>query len=130
MARKAKTFIKQYFFMLALAATFIGFSAFKFASSAVQDDVTLYFHGDPTDADDVKNPSLWTEEPNSETCEGDQLACAMDVDPSDAVGTEGQRELNSATITLDAEETDEGFIPTEGSGTTSPTGIIESYNRD
>ncbi|MGK6352224.1 hypothetical protein [Parapedobacter sp. DT-150] len=31
MANKAITFIKQYFFMLALAATFVGFSAFKYA---------------------------------------------------------------------------------------------------
>lgn len=116
--------------MLALAATFVGFSAFKYADSRMQNDVTLYFHGDPTDPDDVKDPSLWTEEPNSETCVGEQLACAMEVDPSDAVGEEDERQLNPETITLDAEETDEGFIPIEGSGTTSPTGIIETYNRD
>ena len=38
MARKAITFIKQYFFMLALAATFIGFSAFKFTDRQAFDD--------------------------------------------------------------------------------------------
>ncbi|PPK98244.1 hypothetical protein [Parapedobacter indicus] len=38
MASKAITYIKQYFFMLALVATFIGFSAFKFAANQTFED--------------------------------------------------------------------------------------------
>lgn len=38
MVNKAITYIKQYFFMLALAATFIGFSAFKSTDHRIADD--------------------------------------------------------------------------------------------
>jgi len=56
MITKTTNFIKQYFFMLALVATFIGFSAFKFAERfAAPDDGWYEVTPSPTDPD---NPAL------------------------------------------------------------------------
>lgn len=104
--------VKDQFFMLALVAMVIGFSAFKFTELKPQDSVTLYFQGDPTDPDEVKNPANWTEDDNNLTCTGSLLACSMEVHPDDATDDEeGERELNPSTITLDAFQTSAGYIP-------------------
>ncbi|WP_257669183.1 hypothetical protein [Parapedobacter tibetensis] len=53
MHSKAAIFIKQYFFALALAATFIGFSAFKYVESTQQPEDGWYeITSDATDPDD------------------------------------------------------------------------------
>lgn len=82
MTSKVTNFIKQYFFMLALAATFVGFSAFKFSQPELQDlywfevspdgnTITSYINELPADA----NPLGCSSIPND--------YCAMGFDDSD-----------------------------------------------
>lgn len=73
MARKAITFIKQYLFMLALVATFVGFSAFKYAERFAAPESGWYEieHTGTGSADDAENQKIVSfigDELESEEC--------------------------------------------------------------
>lgn len=111
--------------MILGGAMIIGFSAFKGAEAyagKTDDPVTLYFHGDPSDEDDVKDQSLWTETSNSENCNtGNNAACAMVVDLSDVTGITGSRSLNPSRITLNANAVGSQFIPSKNTAASDPS---------
>jgi hypothetical protein len=117
-------FLNNYGYMILGGVMIIGFSAFKGAevyAGKADNPVTLYFHGDPSDEDDVKDHSLWTETSNSENCNtGNNAACAMVVDLSDVTGTTGSRSLNPSRITLDANQVGSQFIPSKNAAASDP----------
>src|SRR5690606_3116753 len=94
-------------------ATIVGFSAFKMAEDKTGKPlapVTIYFHGNPANASQVSNESLWTDEPNDENCNNaNELACSMIVDETDLTAS-GQ--LDPSKIQLGASSTSSGFTPT------------------
>lgn len=108
--------------MILGGAMIIGFSAFKGAEIYTGKNlapVMVYFHGDPTDANQVKDPSEWTTTSNSQSCDANQneQACAIEVDEADL---NASNELDGSRIQLGANATSAGFIPTRTGGT-SPT---------
>ncbi len=111
--------------MILGGAMIIGFSAFKgaevYAGKSLA-PVTLYFHGNPSEEDEVKDQSLWTEISNSESCNtGNNAACAMEVDASDVTGTSGSRYLNPSRITLNADPVGSQFIPSKNTTASDPS---------
>jgi len=115
---KAISFIKKNAIAMSIAlAAVIGFSAFKMAEDTTGKPlapVTIYFQGNPANASQVSNESLWTDEPNEEDCNNvNQLACSMIVDEDDLTPS---GELDPAKIQLGASSTSSGFTPTRTGG--------------
>jgi len=82
MANKATNFIKQYFFMLALAATFVGFSAFKYTAPNVAQS-GWYSISNDEDPEDQQIISHLDEGLESEICDVSQQftpPCAVYLD--------------------------------------------------
>lgn len=99
------------------AVTILGFSAFKITESKEGKPlapVTIYFHGNPANASQVSNESLWTDEPNEEDCNNvNELACAMVVDETDLTAS---GELDPSKIQLGSTSSGSGFTPTRTGG--------------
>ena len=115
-------FLNNYGYMILGGAMIIGLSAFKEAEAYAGkslDPVMVYFHGDPTDDDQVKDPSEWTTTSNSQSCDVNynEQACAIEVDESDLNANNG---LEGTRIELGGTSTREGYIPSRTGGT-SPT---------
>ena len=118
--------IKKYAFAIAAIAMAVGFSAFKMnesKSAKILAPVTIYFHGEATDPDQVSDESLWTDEPNGQSCNtGSNSACAMLVDENDLITSPNSnvRELDPSKITLGALQTPTNeYVPTKESGSSS-----------
>lgn len=80
--KKVVTFIKQYFFMLALAATFVGFSAFKFTEVK---QATVWFEtNDAGEILDVTNGQ--SSSPNGCAAATTLRHCALGFNPADLEG--------------------------------------------
>lgn len=88
MITKTTNFIKQYFFMLALAATFVGFSAFKAVEikSATYAEQWYFVERIDTDEDDYSDSNLKisgaeTDEPADPDCNPSNAgnACAVQL---------------------------------------------------
>lgn len=128
---KSIQFLKKNAMAIVAAVAILGFSSFKLAeTNKIESPVTVYFHGLPSSSTDVQNESLWTEEPNNESCNtGDQNACAMIVDESDlASGTPGSRQLDPSKISIQAAATSgTSYVPDPDNSTGSP---FSPLNRD
>jgi len=76
--KKVVTFIKQYFFMLALAATFVGFSAFKSTQNTNFQD-TWYYQSDSMNPLDLQDPENYgPNPPGNITCDTDEeIVCSI-----------------------------------------------------
>ena len=110
------------------AVTILGFSAFKITESKegkILAPVTIYFHGEADDPVQVAEESNWKDTPNGQSCEGENLACSMEVDADDLTpsGT-----LDPDKIELTAVPSPTGYTPAK-SGGDSPT-EPEIFNRD
>ncbi|MGJ1211431.1 MULTISPECIES: hypothetical protein [Sphingobacterium] len=99
--------------MILGGAMIIGFSAFKGAEAYAGkslDPVTVYFHGNPTIPNEVENLSKWDTSPNGKSCNNqDELACAVQVDPTD-LNSSGTS-FDSSKIAIEATSTSSGYIP-------------------
>jgi hypothetical protein len=116
-------FLNNYGYMILGGAMIIGFSAFKGAEAYTGkklDPVTIYFHGDPQDEDQVKDASRWNTTPNDEDCNSaNVMACSQVVDESDLNSSD---QLNPAKIQLGATATSGGnYIPSRTGGSSSTT---------
>lgn len=117
--------------MLALAGMFVGFSAFKHIEENTRsNEVTLFFDGDATNADEVKDASNWAEDNLAATCDGNLQACAIKVHEDDVMGSPGTRVLNTSNITLDASETTPGNYIPQKAPSSSSSHEIEDLNRN
>ncbi|WON95049.1 hypothetical protein [Sphingobacterium sp. UGAL515B_05] len=116
-------FLNNYGYMILGGAMIIGFSAFKGAevyAGKADNPVTIYFHGNPQDANQVKDASLWDTTSNDEDCNSaNVMACSQVVDESDLNASD---QLNPAKIQLDATATSGGnYIPSRTGGSSSTT---------
>ncbi|MGJ1509079.1 hypothetical protein ACR79F_20400 [Sphingobacterium siyangense] len=106
-------FLNNYGYMILGGAMIIGFSAFKGAETYTGkklDPVTVYFHGNPTIPTEVENLSKWDTSPNGKSCNNqDELACAVQVDPTD-LNSSGTS-FDSSKIAIEATSTSSGYIP-------------------
>lgn len=114
---KAIEIIKKNVLAALALATVLGFSAFKMAEDTEGKPlapVTIYFHGNPANASQVSNESLWIDEPNEEDCNNvNELACSMIVDEDDLTSS---GELDPSQIQLGASSSGSGFTPTRTGG--------------
>ncbi len=115
--------------MILGGAMIIGFSAFKGAEAyagKIDNPVTIYFHGNPQDEDQVKDASLWDTTPNDEDCNSaNVMACSQVVDESDLNASD---QLNPAKIQLGATATSGGnHVPSRTGG--SSTTLFTPINR-
>ena len=121
-------FLNNYGYMILGGAMIISFSAFKGAEAYAGKKlapVMVYFHGEPTLEAEVENLSKWNTTSNGKSCnDKDELACAIRVDASDldASGT-----TFDSSITLEANSTSSGYIPSLASGTPAQ---FEPVNRN
>ncbi|GGH20254.1 hypothetical protein FAZ19_10030 [Sphingobacterium alkalisoli] len=110
---------------LAIAATSLTVMSFDKAATRALNPVTIYFHGDSEDPDQVADESRWNTNPNGQSCnDEDQLACSMEVDDSDLDGNQ----LDPSKISLGAQPTASGYIPTPTGGSSSTP--FNPTNRD
>jgi hypothetical protein len=125
---KTITIIRKNFLMVVALATVIGFSAFKMAEDKTGKPlapVTIYFHGEADDPTQVADAANWSDTPNGQSCDGDNLACSMEVDAEDLTPS-GQ--LDPSKIQLSAVPSPSGYTPekTGGSSQTQP----QIFNRN
>ncbi len=115
MANKATKFIKQYFFMLALAATFVGFSAFKFSEQRKSFDTRWY-------AVTLNNPNL-PNDPSNQLI-GDEA----DDDPENGESeTECATENEGIICTVQLNLDDPGDKPATVADANAITGMVQDF---
>lgn len=105
-------------FIAATSVTLMSFGK-KNKTSKLLAPTTVYFHGNPTNAAQVANESLWNTTPNNQECNGEpQLACSMEVEDSDL---NASNQLDPAKIDLGSVATSSGYIPSKiGGSSTTP----------
>ncbi|WP_286850654.1 MULTISPECIES: hypothetical protein [Sphingobacterium] len=122
--------IKKNFLGAAAVAIAIGTMSFtlieKVKTPSKATTVTVFFNGDPTNATQVADEARWSEDNPSLTCpNGNQKACSMDVQDTDLNPSTGA--LDPAKISLNANATSSGYIPSKAGGSGS-TPVIHNRN--
>ncbi|MGO3194740.1 MAG: hypothetical protein ACTIKE_12040 [Sphingobacterium sp.] len=117
--------LKSYVAAIVATASIAGFSAFNVADASNNlATETAYFHGDPTSPSEVEDASLWTTEPNGQSCNtGNDKACSMSLESEDLIDSpteEGVKELDPDKIEIEAQATtSNNYVPT-ASSTSNP----------
>ncbi len=114
--------------MILGGAMIIGFSAFKGAEAYTGKSlapVTVVFDGNPTSPGEVADESNWKVSSSNPSCEGDNLACSMQVESTDLTSS---GELDPTKIQLDEFFTGSGYIPQRNGGNSETE--IQIHNRD
>lgn len=114
--------------MILGGAMIFGFSAFKSAevySGKKLSPVTVVFDGDPTNPGEVADESNWKISSSSPSCEGENLACSMEVESTDLTSS---GELDPTKIQLDESFTGSGYIPQRNGGNSQTE--LQIHNRN
>ncbi|MEN5054029.1 hypothetical protein [Sphingobacterium kitahiroshimense] len=113
-------FIKKYALAMVAVVTVLSFSAFKVSGVDAQQKrmtVAVYFQGNPNNATQVADESLWNTTPNGQTCNfTNQKACMQLVEHTDLTGS---NTLDPAKINLGSVSSGVGYIPTRIGGSSS-----------
>lgn len=121
-------FLNNYGYMILGGAMIIGFSAFKGAEAYAGKSlapVTVVFDGNPTNPGEVADESNWKISSGSPSCEGDNLACSMEVETTDLTSS---GELDPLKIQLSEFFTGSGYIPQRSGGNSETE--VQIHNRD
>lgn len=123
--------ISSYLTAIVAVVAIIGFSAFKTVERIQNpnaETAILYFHGDPTNEDQVKDTEFWNDAPNNENCNNiNELACSMTVSEDDIVLIGTSRYLNPSII-INTFDSGAGFYPTSLTGSVAQPIQIKNRN--
>lgn len=113
---------------LVIAATSVAFMSF---TKTKQTMVTLYFQGDTQDENEIEDASNWVEQASAPSCSGDEKACSISVNPSDATGSPGSRQLDPSRITLEAAPgAGSHYVPQKNTSASTSPNPIAVQNQD
>ncbi len=113
---------------LVIAATSVTLMSFAKSNHTM---VTLYFQGDTQNQNEIEDASNWVEQGTPPSCNGEDKACSITVDPADATGLDGSRQLDPSRITLEAiPGSGSHYVPQKNTGASTSPNSIDVQNQD